>query len=175
MCRVLGLVIHAFWQALLVAQSDAEAGEVVVAADAALQCDALVDQVEGVSVHLGPTGLDDSLAKYTVATAILTLHHNFPTLPAGSPTAAVDVNLLLSTLKSTDTQVGEWVNILGYVTSPPIYNSRTDRKPSSKASKRATVFVQAVMLWSAGSIHLGEYERTLKERKDVEKRMWLSL
>ena len=61
MCRVLGLVIHAFWQALLVAQSDAEAGEVVVAADAALQCDALVDQVEGVSVHLGPTGLDDSL------------------------------------------------------------------------------------------------------------------
>lgn len=82
----------------------------------------------------------------------------------------MDVNLLLSTLKPTDTQVGEWVNVMGYVTSQPVL-ARPNRKPDSGAPRQATVAVQAVLLWSAGSIKLGEYERILTERKELEKRL----
>ena len=113
-----------------------------------------------------------SVTKYTSSTATLTLHHNYPTVSA-SPTsvASVDVNLLLSTLKPTDTQVGEWVNVIGYITSQPTRTAKTEPRSASEALKWAKVFVQAVMLWSAGSIKLGEYERVLAERKDVDKRL----
>lgn len=111
-----------------------------------------------------------SVAKYITSNASLLLQHNYPAVPASSsPVASVDVNLLLSTLKPTDTHVGEWVNVMGYVTSQSVCGSRAERP--SEASKRATVSVQAIMLWSAGSIKLGDYERILAERKEVEKRL----
>lgn len=114
--------------------------------------------------------MECSVTKYTTSTASLMLQHNYPAVSATSTTiASVDVNLLLSTLKPTDTQVGEWVNVIGYVTSEPVFTIRA--KHRSEASKRATASVQAVMLWSAGSIKLGDYERVLSERKEVEKRM----
>lgn len=113
-----------------------------------------------------------SVAKYTTSTATLTLQHNYPAVAANSTTIAlVDVNLLLSMLKPTDTQVGEWVNVIGYVTSQPVFTAKKERKSGSEALKRATVSVQAVMLWSAGSIKLGEYERVLAERQEVERRL----
>jgi hypothetical protein len=99
------------------------------------------------------------------------LQHNYPAVSAYSTTiASVDVNLLLSTLKPTDTQVGEWVNVMGYVTSPPVLPI-PNRGPEPGAPRQAAVAVQAVLLWSAGSIKLGEYERILTERKEVEKRL----
>lgn len=114
--------------------------------------------------------IECSVAKYATSTASLMLQHNYPVVSAHSTTiASVDVNLLLSTLKPTDTEVGEWVNVIGYVTSEPVFTTRAERR--SEASKRATASVQAVMLWSAGSIKLGDYERVLTERKEVEKRM----
>lgn len=83
----------------------------------------------------------------------------------------MDVNLLLSTLKSTDTQVGEWVNVIGYIAELAALDSRTERKARVEVLRRETVCVQAVMLWSAGAIKLGEYERVLQERKEVGKRL----
>lgn len=62
----------------------------------------------------------------------------------------MDVNLLVSTLRYTDTQIGEWINVLGYVQS----KSRDSPAPLSTN-------VQAVMLWSAGFIKLDEYEAML--------------
>ena len=96
-------------------------------------------------------------------------------------TALVDVNLLLSTLKTTNTQVGEWVNVIGYleVSNEPSAVRQQQRGGESaqqrggkEAARRTTgVYrVQAVMLWSAGAVRIADYERVLEERKRLEVR-----
>ncbi|MCJ1265652.1 hypothetical protein MMC22_005532 [Lobaria immixta] len=105
---------------------------------------------------------------YTTKTGILALQHPYPPPPHRSLTAWVDVNLLLSTLKTTDTQRGEWVNIVGYV-----QGRTTNLRPESRARKSRPdevvgVKVQAIMLWSAGDVTLGEYEKALVERKHIQ-------
>ena len=70
----------------------------------------------------------------------------------------MDVNLLLGTLHSTDTRVGEWVNVMGYITVP---SSKQDR---TCEDKQANISVQAIVLWSAGSVKLDEYEKFLVDQ-----------
>jgi hypothetical protein len=88
--------------------------------------------------------------------ATLTLEHKFPS--EDNRFAIVDVNLLLSTLRSTDTQIGEWVNVMGYITTPPPKQFR------NLEGRKVDVFVQAIILWSAGSVKLDEYEKLLAEQ-----------
>ena len=89
-------------------------------------------------------------------------------------TALVDVNLLLSTLKTTDTQVGEWVNVIGYLElSNEASTSRQQQRGVERAQKRGGKMtrvygVQAIMLWSAGALRIADYERVLEERKRLE-------
>lgn len=88
-------------------------------------------------------------------------------------TALVDVNLLLSTLKATDTQVGEWVNVIGYVeVSDEASAARQQQRGAKDAARRMTGVsrVQAVMLWSAGAVRITDYEKVLEERKRLEGR-----
>lgn len=73
----------------------------------------------------------------------------------------MDLNLLLSTLHSTDIQIGEWVNVMGYVTEP---RSKQDR---TSEDKKNGVFVQAIVLWSAGSIKLDRYEKALANQLET--------
>jgi hypothetical protein len=88
--------------------------------------------------------------------ATLTLEHDFP---SGSiHKALVDVNLLLSNLQSTDTRIGEWVNVMGYITAPP---SNQHRNPEDR---KTNIFVQAIVLWSAGGVKLDEYENVLADQ-----------
>jgi hypothetical protein len=69
----------------------------------------------------------------------------------------VDVNIVLETLRSSDTQVGEWVNVVGYVNGP-----RSESKPKSMAIDQSKpVEIQAIMLWSAGALNLTEYEQVV--------------
>lgn len=73
--------------------------------------------------------------------------------------AMVDVKLLLPTLKSSQTDVGQWVNIIGYITARP------DLEPTPPAnSSESRVYLQALLLWSAGPIDLGKYEACVKDR-----------
>ncbi|KAL9581698.1 MAG: hypothetical protein Q9212_003737 [Teloschistes hypoglaucus] len=107
-----------------------------------------------------------SVQKYNVSTGTLHLQHAYPPGPNSLITAVVDVDLLLSTLQRTDTQVGEWQNVVGYVQAheDDRKSDRTDTSP--KAGQGGTVVkVQAVMLWSAGSLKIGEYEKALEMRK----------
>lgn len=111
-------------------------------------------------MHLSVTG-------YTSKTGILALQHAYPPPPHRSQTAWVDVNLLLSTMKTTDTQRGEWVNVVGYVEG-----RRTISRPESRTAEGGPdevvgVKVQAVMLWSAGDVKLGQYEKTVVDRTRV--------
>ena len=88
-------------------------------------------------------------------TAHLVLEHNYP--PGNALKAMVDVRLLLSTLESKVTQIGEWVNVIGYIeTTQPL--KHTQPEPSS-------VNVQALVLWSTGPLKLEGYERSLHQQK----------
>lgn len=51
------------------------------------------------------------------------------------------------------TQVGAWVNIIGYV------RQNTEMQPTSKL--RASM-VDAVLIWSAGAIKLEDYEAAVR-------------
>lgn len=110
------------------------------------------------------------MAKYTVKTGVLALRHAYPPPPQPGVVALVDVTLLLSTLTVTDTQVGEWVNVVGYVAAGE-NSSAGDGRGARGRDEDGKVFVrmQAIMLWSAGSVRIGEYERVLTERQRIEK------
>jgi len=97
---------------------------------------------------------------YSTRTAILTLEHNHP---AGNGIKAlVDLKLLLNTLKSNETQVGEWVNVIGYTVSS--MESKILMKHSAESIH--SVCVQALVLWSAGPLKLNDYEKSLDELKN---------
>ena len=88
----------------------------------------------------------------------------------------MDVNLLLETLRREDTQVGAWVNVVGYLEGIVKEGKRgkmreTERDVEAQQGDAAPVVyvrVQAIMLWSAGGVKIGEYEKALGERfKDL--------
>lgn len=93
-----------------------------------------------------------SVRSYSLASAELTLEHRLPE-ENRSVLAIVDVNLVLESLGSDQTRVGEWVNVIGYITSTSS-NPRNAGKP--------TVQVQAILLWSAGPLNLQKYEASVK-------------
>lgn len=97
-----------------------------------------------------------SVTSYATASGELTLQHLFP--KSTEVQALVDVRLLLEKLTAEQTSVGEWVNIIGYINSPPSasVNVSTKRKRGLSA-----VHVQALMLWSAGELDIGRYEACL--------------
>ncbi|KAL8763081.1 MAG: hypothetical protein Q9184_001041 [Pyrenodesmia sp. 2 TL-2023] len=120
---------------------------------------------------------------YSTVTGTITLQHAYSSTSVPQticPTATVDVNLLLSALKSTDTQVGEWVNVLGYVQGL-VDNDGAIRRVVGRVGaglrdmnkhkverQIGIVGVQAVMLWSAGGVRLADYEKAVEMRKKIE-------
>lgn len=86
----------------------------------------------------------NSVTAYSTATACITLGHLHP---RGTDVAAtVDVELLLETLAPEATRTGEWVNVVGYV----------------KSVGQGSARVQAVMVWPAGPMDVGQYEAALE-------------
>ena len=75
------------------------------------------------------------------------------------------MNLLLETLKREDTVVGAWVNIIGYTEGVVKEGKRKDGGLKRAVDGRLQyVNVQAIMLWSAGGVKIGEYETALTGR-----------
>ncbi|PVH76211.1 hypothetical protein DL98DRAFT_296358 [Cadophora sp. DSE1049] len=91
---------------------------------------------------------------YSTKTATLTLEHNHP--PGNALKAQVDVNLLITTLKSNETQIGEWVNVMGYNTG--------GQKQKVNGEEKVEIGVQALVLWSAGPFNLAGYEKSLDDK-----------
>lgn len=81
--------------------------------------------------------------------------------------ARVDMSLLLATMKATDTQVGEWVNVMGYVTHEGSNPIRQKGRNIRVGNGEVRVNVQAIMCWSAGSVKLRVYEQALAERQRI--------
>ncbi|KAF9880920.1 hypothetical protein CkaCkLH20_01962 [Colletotrichum karsti] len=91
------------------------------------------------------------VTSYSTVSAVLTLKHDFP--QGSNVTALVDVSLLLETLKSAETSIGEWVNVIGYVTPAP---SGTRTRGTSRNPQN--VAIQALLLYSAGPLNVQRYE-----------------
>lgn len=118
------------------------------------------------------------MRQYEVVTGSLYLTHNYPPTASGHQVfALVNVDHVLESIKSTDLQVGSWVNVIGYVTPAAAGAAKTytvpaqaERRSKQDAAARRNVTMQAIMLWSAGAINLDEYEKALQMRKADEQR-----
>ena len=71
-------------------------------------------------------------------------------------------------MKSTDVEVGAWVNVVGYVDFDSQTASPVDNRKQKGTGKEYQARVQALMLWSAGSLKVGEYENVLGQRHETE-------
>ena len=91
--------------------------------------------------------------------------------------------MVLEGLKREDTQVGAWINVVGYVEEVVREGKRgqgqgqvqekmgpgtRNRERVSKGPRVMRVRVQAIVLWNAGGVKIGEYERTLENRLKLE-------
>lgn len=95
-----------------------------------------------------------SVTNYAPQTALLTLQHNYPC--GNVLKAVVDVNLLLKSLKTHETAVGEWVNVMGYI--------KRGRNRTSTKNDEPKIWVQAILLWSSGPLNLQTYEQTIHRK-----------
>jgi hypothetical protein len=82
---------------------------------------------------------------------------------------AVDVNAVLESVTAEELRVGAWVNVVGYVRS--WCSGCNDHDTLRKLRMSSPVYVEAVMVFSAGVVELGEYERVLREALEVERRI----
>ncbi|OJD34811.1 telomere length regulation ten1 [Diplodia corticola] len=119
---------------------------------------------------------------YDARTGTLTLKHAYPAKP--SVVARVNIDHVLESVKCNDLEIGAWLNIIGYVQSPPQTASlsstvprasRSNPPPPKRRAKKAQrekladgVYVQAIMLWAAGDIKLEDYEEAVKARKEAD-------
>ncbi|CAF9906904.1 hypothetical protein IMSHALPRED_005388 [Imshaugia aleurites] len=121
------------------------------------------------------------VTRYTLSTGVLQLQHAYHHPPNNPTVAFVDVNVILESLKREDTQVGAWVNVMGYVEEVLKERKREGAQEQGKTEQmkrkersvregpRAVgVRVKAIMLWSAGGVKIEEYERTLEEKLSLE-------
>jgi hypothetical protein len=119
---------------------------------------------------------------YTVATGYLLLEHNYPRNKTS--VVSVDINALLEEVTAETLRVGTWLNVVGYVrdlepvqptssfsSSPEDVNRPNERPPTVPPRP---VYIEAIMVFPAGAIALGEYERILRNSQDVEKMVKLT-
>ncbi|KAI1128848.1 CST complex subunit Ten1 [Nemania abortiva] len=99
---------------------------------------------------------------YSTHSAQLTLKHRYPK-ENGDVEALVDVKLLLETLGSEQTDTGQWVHVIGYLTfvNPAIPVAAVDSRNPSRGKTATRVGVQALMLWIARDLDLGVYEKSM--------------
>lgn len=99
-----------------------------------------------------------SVQNYNASTATLELVHS-ATTPGKNTVVYVDITAVLETVKHTELEVGAWINVVGYLVKVP--RKASDSKHSRSVPRHA--YVQAIMLWSAGSVKLDEYEASVKQ------------
>lgn len=67
---------------------------------------------------------------------------------------SVNIELVLQTLQSGLTRVGEWVNVIGYVTMKP---------KSIRSADTPVACVQALVIWPTGPLDIRRYEETFEQ------------
>jgi hypothetical protein len=112
------------------------------------------------------------------------LEHNYPRSKAEPNVVSVDINALLEEVTAEALRVGTWLNVVGYVreiesvqpissfSSTPEDVDRPNERPSTVSPR--PVYIEAIMIFPAGAIALGEYERILRNSQDVERMVKLT-
>lgn len=107
-----------------------------------------------------------SVVDYEVSTGSILLEHAFPQQMLPTPTVSVDVQLVLESIKAPDLQRCSWLNVIGYVRKSEQRRKKTSN-PSADDIKRAPIpTVQAINIWSAGAIRVGDYEAALINQRE---------
>ncbi|KAJ5582128.1 hypothetical protein N7535_000748 [Penicillium sp. DV-2018c] len=119
------------------------------------------------------------VADYRITTGHLILEHNYPRSKTTPSSVSVDINAILEDMTAEALRVGTWLNVLGYVRDlepvpPPSSFSSTSEDASQPSQRPSTVprrpvYVEAIMVFPAGAIAIGEYERILRNSRDVER------
>ncbi|KAI9167597.1 hypothetical protein HJFPF1_03728 [Paramyrothecium foliicola] len=92
-----------------------------------------------------------SVTSYSIHTGTLTVCHSYP--QDNNVVAVVDLDLVLESLNHEITQVGEWINLIGYVTPKP-----RSTAVASHVSDKQPVYIQALLVWSTGPFEIKQYE-----------------
>lgn len=118
------------------------------------------------------------MRQYNVSIGHLVLEHNYPRNKEDTSIISVDINAVLEDLTPEELRVGSWLNVLGYVRDTTPAASFSSQHASQQSNDAAparisprSVYIEAVMVFSAGAIALGEYERILRNAQDVERRI----
>jgi Telomere capping, CST complex subunit len=111
-----------------------------------------------------------SVRDYDIARGQLHVEHNYPAEIPPTRNVKVDVSLVLELAKRDAFDTGSWVNVIGYVKVSA--SARNKRKRSDLPDTRSTpvIVVQAIVLWAAGSLRIGEYEKALERQKEARKK-----
>jgi hypothetical protein len=108
---------------------------------------------------------------YDESTGLLLVEHVYPKTCSLTPRAHVDVNLVLETTDRKLVESGAWVNVMGYVkqvsaasflTGNVVVPGKEHRAIRQVEQGKPLPLVQAVLLWSAGTTRVEEYETTLR-------------
>lgn len=78
--------------------------------------------------------------------------------PGTNETVLVDIELVLETLQPGLTQVGHWVNVVGYIVE--------GKKPGTQkhsGTNKSPRHVQALLIWATGPLDIGRYEKSLED------------
>lgn len=120
-----------------------------------------------------------SVTRYNIPNGHLILEHNYPRSKSAPSSVSVDINALLEGLTAEDLRVGTWLNVIGYVRElepvpPPSSFSSTPDNANQPSQRPSTVpprpvYIEAIMVFPAGAIALGEYERILRNSQHVER------
>ncbi|KAK7220523.1 hypothetical protein V2G26_008526 [Clonostachys chloroleuca] len=123
----------------------------------------LLSQLPAYAVHDKVRFLGCVLA-YSTRGAILQLAHAYPR--DTNVTAHVDVSLVLETLGEEQTRVGEWVNVIGYITARA--DAPSAPTAPSTSTQAASVHIQALVLWSTGPLNVDRYEMSFEKKINKE-------
>lgn len=105
------------------------------------------------------TNVVTSVTGYSTHSAILTLQHEYP---RGTRVKVnTDVALLLQKLNAEQTNVGQWVHVIGYITS--VKQALTK---ATMGSHTANIGVQALVLWIAEDLDIASYEHALVSKAE---------
>jgi len=117
------------------------------------------------------------VTSYEVSTGVLELQHTFLPPPNTSIIAVVDANLVLGSLRREDTIPGAWLNVLGYAEGIVKDALKVQKDISDEGMGVAghtvcveavvKVGVQAIMLWNAGAVKIGQYEKAVAVRSNA--------
>ncbi|EAL88354.1 conserved hypothetical protein [Aspergillus fumigatus A1163] len=127
------------------------------------------------AVEADNSQIEEGFTGLTEGVGHLILEHDYPrrrfSTTAGTEPAsvAVDVNAVLESVTAEELRVGAWVNVVGYVRSWD--SDGGDADALRKLRMSSPVYVEAVIVFSAGVIELGEYERVLREALEVVRRI----